>query len=47
MIALLLPLCIQAAQADEVVFSPDRPGVGESTATPGARHFMVEGRLAQ
>lgn len=46
MITLLLPLCIHAAQADDVVFSPDRPGVGESTATPGAQHFMVEGGLS-
>lgn len=33
------------ALAGDLAFTPDRPGVGDSTATVGAGHVMVEGGL--
>ena len=34
------------ALAGELAFTPDRPGVGDSTGTVGGGHFMLEGGLA-
>ncbi|MEZ4241331.1 MAG: hypothetical protein R3F59_35275 [Myxococcota bacterium] len=34
------------AAADPLTFGPDRPGVGDSTTTPGRGHAIVEGGIA-
>ncbi|MFT4623702.1 MAG: hypothetical protein ACI8PZ_002358 [Myxococcota bacterium] len=39
----VLGLWLVAAHAGDLNFSPDRPGVGDSTGTVGAGHVMVEG----
>ena len=39
-------LVLSLAHAGELNFSPDRPGVGDATATVGAGAIMVEGGLA-
>lgn len=44
MLALLVLLA--PALADGPNLSPDRPGIGDSTATPGAGHVVVEGAVA-
>lgn len=35
-----------AHAAEALAFTPDRPGVGDSTGTPGRGHVMVEGGLS-
>ncbi|MCB9679632.1 MAG: hypothetical protein H6737_31285 [Alphaproteobacteria bacterium] len=37
---------IYGLPAQEPGFTPDRPGVGESTGTPGPGHVMIEGGVA-
>ncbi|MEZ4320909.1 MAG: zinc ribbon domain-containing protein [Myxococcota bacterium] len=37
---------IYGAPRSAVQFSPDRPGVGDSTGTPGKGHVMIEGGVA-
>ena len=38
-------LLLTLAHAGDLVFSPDRPGIGDSTATVGNGHAMLEGGL--
>ncbi len=42
----LLGLAPTGAWAGELTFAPDRPGVGDSTMTPGAGRLMIEAGLA-
>lgn len=39
-------LLLATAFAGDLTFAPDRPGVGESTATPGAGHVLIEAGFA-
>lgn len=41
-----LLLALVSAHGAELSFSPDRPGVGDSTGTPGVGHAMIEGGVA-
>lgn len=40
------PLFVGWALAGDPNLAPDRPGIGDSTETPGAGHVLVEGGLA-